>query len=337
MLSFVRSGPKILIIEPKDFERFRKFIHLNFPCKKLPDTVCCFEDVISEIAFDETLIYLADKGDSNITNFDMSRVVVISEGNHNFFMHTINQGGAADIVYIRKGPRIVIMKVLGDMLGTIGTVAEDFKAVPEETRTIFKQHMDGTIICFTGVNINRKVEFDEFYKQAIYTKSHFTEVIDFIDHHGLKYINRNVGGDVWYELTIKIYDVKEAYKIQYDRLIHVLDHIGSNLILREGWSEETRRLFQSVGIYKITLFTHLEPNEIKKILLALEYLENGERIVDFDVYYKRKKLHWEDIRKANIKKRSTLSLHYRHELYKQLEKDSIIGLKAMEDYIFASR
>jgi hypothetical protein len=81
----------------------------------------------------------------------------------------------------------------------------------------------------------------------------------------------------------------------------------------------------------------LEPNEIKKILLALEYLENGERIVDFDVYYKRKKLHWEDIRKANIKKRSTLSLHYRHELYKQLEKDSIIGLKAMEDYIFASR
>jgi len=263
--------------------------------------------------------------------------MIINEGDHNFFMHTINHGGASEIEFIRKGPRIVIMKVLGEMEGTVQSVSEDFDAMTEETKNIFHNHKDGTIVCFTRVNINRKVQFEEFYEKAFYTKQHFAEVIDSIDHHGLKYINRNMGKDIWYELTIKIYDTQEAYKIQYDRLKFILDQIGSNLILKEGWSEETRRLFHTVGIYKITLFTHLTPADIKKVLLALEYLENGERIVDLDVYYNKKRLKWEDVLLPNIKKRSALSLHYRHELYKQLDTEHILHLKSIEDYIFASR
>jgi hypothetical protein len=337
MLSFVRSGPKILVIQPKDFQKLKKFIQLNFTCKKMPENVQTFEDVISETSFDQTVIYMVDDATDNIESFDIERAIIISEGDHNFFMHTINQGGAAEIAFIRKGPRIVIMKVLGDMDGTVRSVSEDFNAMVEPTRQIFHRHSDGTIVCFTRVNINRKVQFEEFYEQAFYTKLHFAEVIDSIDHHGLKYINRNVGSDMWYELTLKIYDEKEAYKIQYDRLTYILDHVGSNLILKEGWSEETRRLFQTVGIYKITLFTHLAPVEIKKILLSLEYLENGERIVDFDVIYHKRRIHWEDVQLPNIRKRSALSLHYRHELYKQLESDAILELKSMEDYIFASR
>lgn len=337
MLSFVRSGPKVLVIQPRDFDKLRKFIQVNFTCKKMPETVTTFEDVISETSFDQTVVYMVENAEQNIEHFDVNRAMIISEGDHNFFMHTINQGGAEEIEFIRKGPRIVIMKVLGDMEGTVQSVSEDFNALPELTREIFHTHNDGTIVCFTRVNINRKVQFEEFYEKAFYTKQLFAEVIDAIDHHSLKYINRNMDTDVWYELTIKMYDDQEAYKIQYDRLKFILDQIGSNLILREGWSEENRRLFHTVGIYKIVLFTHLSPKEIKKILLALEYLENGERIVDLDVYYHKKRIKWEEVQLSSIKKRSALSLHYRHELYSQLDSERILTLKSMEDYIFASR
>ena len=337
MMSFVRSGPKILIIEPENEEHFKKFIKNHFESTPLLESAKTFDDVISDMNQHQTLIYLADNAKENIQKFNRDKCMIINEGAQNFLMYAINHGEAVSIKHVRKAPRIVIMKVIGNMESTIENIAEDFNAVIEPIRTIFNEQSQGTIICFTKANINKKVLFSDLDNHAVFTDLHFSEVIKTLDNHSLKYINRNLDKQEWYDLTIKIYDSYEAYKIQYDRLIHVLDKLGAGIILREGWGEDAAKIFLIVGVYKVTLFTYLKPYEIKKILLALEYMENGERIVDYDLFYKKKKIHWDEVKIKGIKGKEALSLHYRRGIYEVLEAEDVEALKSMEDYIFASR
>lgn len=337
MMSFVRSGPKVLIIEPENEARFKQFVIKHFESKLLHETVLTFDDAISEMNQHQTLVYLADNAKENIRKFDREKCIIINEGAQNFLMYAINQNMAAEIKRVRKAPRIVIMQVIGNMDSTIDNVADDFEGAIEPIKESFNGHTQGTVICFTKANINQKVQFSDLYEHAVFTEVHFSEVIKLLDNHSLKYINRNLDKQEWYDLTIKIYDSYEAYKLQYDRLIHVLDKLSAGIILREGWGEDAAKIFLIVGVYKVTLFTYLKPHEIKKILLALEYLENGERIVDYDLFYKKKKIHWDEVRIKGIKGKEALSLRYRHELYKKLEKKDVDKLLDMEEYIFVSR
>jgi hypothetical protein len=120
-------------------------------------------------------------------------------------------------------------------------------------------------------------------------------------------------------------------------MIYALDCLGAGMVLKEGWSEDSGRFFSSTGGYKVTLYTYMEPKEIKKVLFALEYMENGERIVDFDLYYKKKKIHWDEIKIKGISSKEKLSDYYRQELYKNLEEEDIRFISGLEDYIFATR
>ncbi|MBF4693007.1 hypothetical protein [Fusibacter ferrireducens] len=337
MMSFVRSGPKVLIIEPENEMHFKQFIIKHFESKLLHETVLTFNDAISEMNQHQTLVYLADNAKENIQKFNREKCIIINEGAQNFLMFAINQNMASEIRQVRKASRIVIMQVISNMDSTIENVADDFDGVIEPIKESFNGHTQGTVICFTKANINQKVQFSDLYERAVFTEIHFSEVIKTLDNHSLKYINRNLDKQQWYDLTIKIYDSYEAYKLQYDRLIHVLDKLGAGIILREGWGEDAAKIFLIVGVYKVTLFTYLTPHEIKAILLALEYLENGERIVDYDLFYKKKKVHWDEIRIKGIKGKEALSLHYRKELYKKLEKKDIDKLLDLEEYIFVSR
>lgn len=337
MMSFVRSGPKILIIESDNEAALKRFISAHFVTMAIPEGIASFEDVISDMNQCQTLIILSENAKENINRFDMERCVIINEGAQNFLMFAINQGVSGLIKHVRKAPRIVVMKVIGNMDNTIESIADDFKGTIEPTNAIFGEHSEGTFICFTKANINKKIVFADLYKNAVITDVHFSEVIKSLDNHSLKYINRNMDKQEWYDLTIKIYDSYEAYKIQYDRLTYILDKLGAGIILREGWGEDAAKIFLIVGVYKVTLFTYMKPHEIKKILLALEYMENGERIVDYDLFYKKKKIHWDDVRIKTIKGKEALSLYYRKELYKLLDDENILELRSMEDYIFSSR
>jgi hypothetical protein len=261
----------------------------------------------------------------------------VEGGAQNFLMSFINLGHASLISFVRRAPRLIIMRVIGDMEGTIHDIAEDYEATTEPTKEIFTRHSEGTVILFTECNLNKKLEYSELSKQALYTPLHFSEVIHSLDLHALKYSNRNLKDTVWNEMTIKILDKYGAYKVQYDRLIFVLDHLGAGILLKEGWSESPLRLFSSEDYYAVNYFTYLSPQEIKKILLALEYMENGERIVDFELFFKKKRIHWDEVRTKDNLSREALSQHYRHELYRDLAQEDIDRLKAMEDYIFASR
>lgn len=336
-MSFVRSGPRILIVEAKDEHLFRSFLKTQFEQVEINDRVKTFEDIISVMNHHQTLIFIAENGKENVTRFDVEHCVIINDSAQSFLMKSLNQCNANNIAFVRRAPRIIVMKVIGNVENTINEITEDFRASVESTRTIINAHSEGTVILFTKGNINKKLEFADFYHKSVYTTEHFSETINILDHHALKYINRNTENKDWYNLTINIKDKYEDYKTHYDRMIYALDCLGAGMVLKEGWSEDSGRFFSSTGGYKVTLYTYMEPKEIKKVLFALEYMENGERIVDFDLYYKKKKIHWDEIKIKGISSKEKLSDYYRQELYKNLEEEDIRFISGLEDYIFATR
>lgn len=336
-MSFVRSGPRILIVVPKDEAAFKLFLSTHFECMVLNSQIKTFEDIISVMNHHQTLIYTTQRANDKIEDFEISKCTVINESAQGFLMKCLNSTSSENIEFVRRAPRIIIMKVLGDVERTLMDIADDFKASVEPTKTILRDHADGTVILFTKGNLNKVLEFSQLYHQGVYTAEHFSETINNLDHHALKYINRNTAHCDWYNLTINIRDQYEDYKNHYNRLIYALDCIGAGMVLKEGYSEDTSRIFSTTNVYKVILYTYMEPTEIKKVLLALEYMENGERIVDFDLYYKKKKIHWTDIKVNNIKSSERLSEYYRKELYKSLEPDDVEYIRSIEDYIFASR
>ncbi len=336
-MSFVRSGPKILIVEPADFSTFKSTMLNRYQCKEMPEEAHSFAEVLSYMRRNETLLYIAENGRENISVFEQDRCLRAPEGAQNILMDLINNGHTQLIRYVRKAPRIVIMKIIGDIKGTVTSVADDFHTEEKSLIEALGENSKGTIICFTASHLDRKVHFNELYKGAVYTTYHFSEVVNKLDSQSLKYINRNMGQEMWYDLKIKIYDSYGDYQSQYDRLRYILDKLDVGLILREGWGEDAANIFQIVEIYEVNLFTYYSPQALKKVLLALEYMKNGERIVDYDLFRKRKKIHWDDIRTKEIKTKVALSAYYRKELYDKLDSESIRALEDMEETIFVSR
>lgn len=336
-MSFVRSGPRILLVVPNDESAFKAFLKTHFDYSEIGSHTKTFEDVISLMNHHQTLIYITSNADEGIKVFDLSKCTIINESAQNFLMECLNTNASQNIKNVRRAPRIIIMKVLGDIERTMNDIADDFRASLEPTKTVLRKHDEGTVIMFTKGNLNKVLEFSQLFPMSIYTKEHFSETINNLDHHALKYINRNTEHCDWFNLTINIRDKYEDYKNHYNRLIYALDCIGAGMVLKEGYSEDNSRFFSTTNVYKVILYTYMEPAEIKKVLLALEYMENGERIVDFDLYYKKRKVHWSDVKMPNLKSAEKLSEYYRLKLYESMEPDDIDYVRSIEDTIFASR
>ena len=106
-------------------------------------------------------------------------------------------------------------------------------------------------------------------------------------------------------MEIRIYDKYGAYNLHYNRMIEVFDDLDIGLVLGESWSKDYPKALLSVQIYRVRFFTFKEADELKRILLGLEYLRDGTRVVDYDVYCKNKKVGWVDLLKRKERRTAT--------------------------------
>ncbi len=157
-MSFVRSGPRILLVVPKDEESFKSFLKTHFDYMEISGQSKTFEDIISVMNHHQTLIYITSKADEGIVDFEISKCTVINESAQNFLMECLNTNASQNIENVKRAPRIIIMKVLGDIERTVNDIADDFKASLEQTKTVLKKHDEGTVIMFTKGNLNKVLE-----------------------------------------------------------------------------------------------------------------------------------------------------------------------------------
>jgi len=335
MLSLVRSGPKILIIECLEIEKLNEIMSELYDYKIIETS---YPREFAEIADENmTVIYTVSKMNDNLKVNDFTQMIIIDE-EPLLILQDMYNGLAKQIVHeVRLGPRLLIMKTIGEIDKIVESVANDYDGIVESTETVLENHNGGTVILFTEESINKSLKFESIYSEAVYINAYFSKVIKKLSKHVYKYINKGLEYKDWNTLVVKIYDSYEKYDLHYDRLVYIVEKLGLGVIIGETWGTDAATIFWSVGVYQVKLMTYYSIEEIKKILVGLEYLDSGQRIVDYDLFQKKKKIHWDEIRgKERIGKRE-LGIRLRNKIKQKLELKDLSELEDLEEKILESR
>ena len=333
MFSLIRGGPKILIFESNGTEAL-----MDYLIQVKEAVVYNLENIFEKAGEDHTVIFITDKI-TDVVDFRMvDNGFLITEEPDVILCNLINDKMSHLVSKSRISTRIILLRALGDMEKVIKEIGEDYKCEEGDLMQVLNTYNEkGTIVALTDKPIHRIVSGKDIYKKALFIEEKYRPLMRRLRSRALKYLNSGLGNKDWYELEIRIFDRYSEYELHYDRLLNIMEWLDLGIILGESWGKDYPRPMMSVEVYRVRFFTYYDPIYIKKILLGLELLDDNTRIVDYDLYYNRKKLNWSDATDEGIKVRHLIGVKYRKEILSKLSEKEIEELHEMEEKILATR
>lgn len=332
MLSIFRSGPKIIILEGPSISKIREYLLDNFKAKD-----CDLNTAFEKSTENTTIIFMTNKKKELIREKDIDKVLFLENQAEYVLCKVINDKKYDLISQSRIAPRIIVMKTFGNTDKVIDQLIKDYRGEVGDFNEILENNNQGTVITFTQKKLSEPINISDLHGRSLHINGDYPVVMRKLKIHDLKYLNMGFDNKDWYELIIKIYDSYGEYSLHYERLLKILEDLEVGFILGEAWGKDAATVFLSVGVYRIRFFTYHDPKYIKKILLGLEYLDDGTRIVDLDLYNKRRKIYWTDVMQEGVKDKEELSNIYREDTFSQLNKTTKEEVIEMEKEILTTR
>lgn len=336
MVSLVRNGSRSIYITTKDIDSLTSFLEENLNGKAMDIQV--IQDRSKEY---QTLVFISDLLSNEKDEVKKIISFLIPEEPVSVLSAIISHGKTDIIETIRPGANLVIMRATGNLDTVIKAIQEDIGGeLISYNQGIHNDNSDYTVIGVTEKPLSQGILASDFNKDFLIVKGLYGKIKSDLRMQALRYLNIGLGNKDWNEIEIRIYDMYGAYNLHYNRMIQIFDDLNIGLVLGESWSKDYPKALLSVQIYRVRFFTFKEPAQLKKILLGLEYLSDGTRIVDYDVYHKNKKISWVD--NLNRKERKTASrdkvaLVAQNELFQILSEETIKELEEIEKDIIKSR
>ncbi|WP_026893992.1 hypothetical protein [Clostridiisalibacter paucivorans] len=316
MLSLFRRAPKILLFESNNMFLFEKVL-----LEDLNGIKCTFNEAFDISDDKSTIVLLVKKLTEVVKDPDVDSVILVKMQSDILLSKIINHKKSNLISKMRIAPIMLIMRSFGNIDKVINEIRKKHQqAVIGNSYDLWQKYNFGTIVSFTQKPLHRVLSLSQLHKNSLYIKEDYVKVIYEFSINSLKYLNAGIDNKDWYEIEIKIYDKFSRYDIHYKRLVDIIQNLELGLILGESWGKDNALFLLHVDIYRIRLFTLYNPEYIKKILVGLEHLDNGNRIVDYDLFYKRKKIHWTDILENRKTDRGEFGKKIRKEIIEQLSK-----------------
>ncbi|MCT4634166.1 MAG: hypothetical protein N4A76_15765 [Firmicutes bacterium] len=341
MINLIRSGPKMLVLSSDYVKDTKDYIENVLGGVELHSSEEAFpmgmEDITEKADEKSTFVLVTCTVKEMVTMADCDHVFIVNQEPYELLTNFFNDGKKDLIKNTRPSPRMIIMKTLGNVEKVMNCIADDYNGSIESRAKIFERHSTGCVILFTQSSVNRPVSYSETMEKAVYIDMDYPSLSRQLRINNLKYLNTGLNYEDWFELTIKIYDSYGHYDLHYKRLLYIMEKLELGLILGESWGTDVATVFYSVGVYKLRFFTFLDPKEIKEILLGLEFIDRETRVVDYDLYHKRRKVHWDILRTKEIKKKENVAMVYRNRILKRLKEHEIEKLMEMEEEIRDSR
>lgn len=321
-------GPRFLFIRTEAIEKMKKFI-----LSELNGKATTFHEGLNSATEDSTLCFLTDTKPVKTCIEDAKEIILVNEV-ASVCLSVIINSHINELVYrVDMGPASMVMRIAGDESKIIKKLQESYQGqLVNWIEGIRKGEKGDTLLALTDKPINGPLSEMDFIQPTLLLPFNASYIQKRLRVEGLRFITQSLESGEWYELRINIYDSYGKYEKHYDRLIYILSRLEMGMILGETWTRDHALILYSVLAFQVRLFTFFTPTEIKKLLMALEYTMEGERLVDFDLYYRNKKISWVDIEKVKGK-RSKIdeSRKYRQQLYEKLTEEDILQLTEMEN------
>ncbi|MFW5687232.1 MAG: hypothetical protein ACOCXL_03475 [Halanaerobium sp.] len=330
-MNFVRSGPRYLFLKVKDPEFFSKNLSKKTDLRKLD-----FQTAIKLAAEESVIVFLSDHQNQSFKVEDSDLILYLPLNSTALLAMILNNGELSQVIKkVAAGPGQLVMRIPEAGEKVIDEIIENYQA--EEVSIlegIDRGNAESTIISFTEQPIKSRLKSLKKVRDNILVNKESTLLFEELRRDAVRYITHGLEDHQWSELKINIYDSDELYELEYKRLITILSDLEAGIILGESWTKDHAFALFSITAYQVRLFTFLSPIEIKKILFAFEYNSQGERLVDYDLFNKSKKISWSEILSDNQKHdRKELAFKFREKIMKELSEEARKNYLKIEEEI----
>lgn len=334
MVSLLRNGPRMLFVGTSKRRECIEFLTEKFQAEIL--------DV--DVIFDKsdefnTILYLFPELKPRVNKSDVTDALLIRNDVAKVLCRLIEQNGSQWIDEIRPAPQTVLMRAVGDMEQMLQRIQKDFGGrVGSFNYCIENGGEATTIIGLTDKPLSRTAKFSDMHHNFLSLNLDYAALHRELTMEAFRYLNSGLDKKEWHELEIRIYDMYGAFQLHHERLIEVLDSLELGIVIGETWSKDYPKFLFPVEVYSVRFLTFSKPEEFKRILLGLEHLSDGTRIVDYDLYIKNKKVYWREMMNSKIKStREVEALKARSEVYSRLDDKTKAVLAELEERILGTR
>lgn len=317
MLSIIRSGPRVVRMEG-DEQAILGWLRSHFPVSESPK-----ERILDGIGEDSTVLVVGDRGSEIYVAINNFPDVILAA--------MLNDGACAMIKSVRRMPRSIIFRSIGDYETAMREIAEDFGGEVSTLDRVWDWDSDqGVIICFTEKSLARPLVMGDMKRDVVLITMPHEVLRARLRRRALYLFNLSMDKSEWRQLEIRIYDAYGRYPLHVERLTKAIDDLELGLIMGEGWGKDYAHILMPVSVYCLRLFSCFDPKVVKKALMGLEYVDGDERFADFDLYENRRKISWTDVSAGSYRDRKVLGSLMRDEVRNALEPDQICELDRLE-------
>lgn len=250
--------------------------------------------------------------------------------------HLINTGTASCVEHVSISPPHILMRLMGRHVDdAIDRIAHDFGGREARSSSVAENvNESGVLVSFTPMPLNTYVHTRDLHKRALLIDKPFGQLMAFLRSSAQEYLGIATGSADWNETELSIFDAAGQYDLHYNRLVTALAGLDAGLVTDEKWEIERTLAMRRSEIYTVRFYTPLPPSDVKKIAMALEYVDDGSRVVDIDVRADGKKIDWSsERRKGAGEVRAEIGREHRSRLLARLPAEARAKLLSLDAQI----
>ncbi|MFW5976795.1 MAG: hypothetical protein ACOCQS_02500 [Bacillota bacterium] len=330
-MNLVRKGPRYLFFKTVEREKLAEFL-----INKLRGRNLDFFEALEKAEEGNTIAFIIPAHKKGPGIEDTSYIILIQETPLQVLKTTINEDKTNMFKEVDLGPGHTVMRIPEEGEEVIKQIQEFYGGTSVDLMEGINQgREDNTLISFTDQPLKSNIDSLQLVKKNLLLDKSLQFVYKELRRDAVRYITHGMEKPQWHELKINIYDSSDEYEFQYNRLVLALSDIEAGFILGESWTKDHAVALLSVIAYQVRFFTILPPKQVKRILMGLEYDNEGNRLVDFDLYYNSRKLGWTDAitEDEKVKDRSQLGEICRKKLKIRLSGNTLEEIQELEKKI----
>ena len=285
MLNLVAPGPKMIVAKtalPKELEQY---LRDHFQAVQMTQLGLGKDD--QKIRTIICVVDTAQPSPKTTTYYGMEQTAEY------VLCHLMDETAKQLVTSMRALPQVIVFNSLGEHNPVVDKIQAEFQCERTTTQDLlFRENNEGVIVAFL---MGETEAGREFCKDTLFINQPYAELMSYLRIHAPRYLAKAFEPNAWHMVDLRIYDRYEVYDLQYKRLVKAIQALNLGYIVTETWNREVSAFSDPVGTYHIRLLTFLEPLELKKMLMGLEYSASNRRIVDLNVIWHNKKISWRNL------------------------------------------
>jgi hypothetical protein len=321
---FIRKGPRPVFVRSSNREAAAAFLKREYGGRSVT-----FRQGIAEAREGESVVCITAQGLSRTRVEDAVETLAVPYEEARIAADLFSADIRGEVERVQLGPGLILLRVAESGEEVSAELKERYSVEQMAIEdAVSEGEVEDTVLLLTKDPLSKVIDYRRVIDEPLLMHHPPAELYWQLRSQGVQLITQNLANKEWYELRINIYDAADYYEVHYERLMLVFSDLDVGMVLGETWTKDHALALFSVLAYQVRLFTLETPQRIKRLLMALEYNEQGKRFVDMDLYYRNRKINKNDKGVRLEKGESQAGL--REELFGRLSVNTVEELRKLE-------